>query len=143
MIKQFIAISIRSVYAGKDFLFWDLSLRFRNFFNKNPGYGTPACVGVITSTESGTISDPESHAHLAFVDLVTVPLNIADAVNILNLCSFHVHKTVNRQGICTFNIVESKIPAFAAAITAVDSNNASPVNMEGSVREFLREQTLL
>ena len=71
----------------------DLSLRFRNFFNKDSGYGIPACEGVITSTVSGTISDPESHAHLAVVDVVTVPLNMADAMEIFT--TIHIHNTVN------------------------------------------------
>jgi len=54
-----------------------------------------------------------------------------------------VHNTVNWKGACTFSTVESEIPAFAAAVTAVDIKNASPVNMEGSVREVLVEQTVL
>ena len=78
-----------------DVLSPDLSLGLRNFFNKDPGYWIPACVGVITSTVSGTISDPESHAHLAFVYVVAVPLNIVDAVNILTRWFPHVHNTVN------------------------------------------------
>ncbi len=100
-------------------------------------------MGVITSTESGTVGDPEPHAHLAFVDVVTVPLNIVDAVNILSLCLPHVHKTVNWQGGCTFSTVESEIPAFAAIITASDSKDTSLVNMESCVREVLGEHTVL
>jgi len=100
-------------------------------------------VGVITSTVSGTIVDPESHAHLAFVDVVTVPLNVVDAVNILTRCFQHVTKTINWQASCAFSNVESEIPAFGAIVTAGDSKNVSPVNMEGSVREVLAEQTLL
>ena len=73
----------------------DLSLRFRNFFNKDPGHWIPACVGAMTSTVSSTISDPESHAHLAFVDIVTVALNIVNAVNILIRWFPHVYKGIN------------------------------------------------
>ena len=126
-----------------DVLSRDLSLRFRNFFNKDPGHWIPACADVITSTVSGTISDPESHAHLAFADVVAVPLNIVDAVNILTLWFSHVHKTIDWQGKCTFSTVESKIPAFTATVTAGDSKNASPVNMEGSVRKVFEEHTVL
>ena len=71
-----------------DVLPWDLSLRFRNFLNKNPGHWFESCVGVITSTISGTISDPESHAHFAVVDVVTVPLNMADTMGIQFTTSF-------------------------------------------------------
>ena len=126
-----------------DVLFRDLSLRLRNFFNKDPGHWIPACLGVITSTVSGTISDPESHAHLAFVDVIAVTLNIVDAVNILTLCLPHVHKTVNWQRGCTFSTVESEIPAFAATVTASNTKYTSPVNMKGCVREFLSENAVL
>jgi len=70
------------VYAGMDVLSRDLSLRFGNFLNKDPGHCIPACDGVSISITS-TITNPESHAHLAFVNVVTVPFNIVYAVNIL------------------------------------------------------------
>ena len=120
----------------------DLRLRFRNFFNIDPGHRIPACVGVSVSI-TGTIAHPESHAHFAFVNVVAVTLNMADTVNILILSCLHVHKTINWQRSCAFNTVESEMPAFAAAVTGVDSKNASPIDMEGSVREVLSKQTLL
>ena len=92
---------------------------------------------------TATITDPETHAHLAFVEVVTVPLNMADTVWTLTLCSTQVHTTVNRQGSCTFSTVESEIPAFAAPGTASDSKSSSPGNMEGCVREVLGKQTVL
>ena len=55
----------------------------------------------------------------------------------------HVHNTVNWQRSCTFSAVESEIPAFAAIITAIDSKNTSPVNMEGCVREVFSEHAVL
>ena len=121
----------------------DLSLRFWNFFNKDPGHGIIACVGVITSTVSGTISDPESHAHLAFVDVVAMPLNMADAMGIFTASFIHVHNTVNWKGAWAFSTVESEIPAFAAIITAEDSQSASPVNVYRCVREVFEEHTVL
>ena len=119
----------------------NLSLRLSNFFNEDPGHWTPACVGVIASTVSGTISDPESHGHLAFVDVVAVTLNMAGTVIILTVSFTHVHNSVNWQGSWTFNTVESEIPAFATSVTALDSKIASPVNMEGCVRKVLSEQS--
>ena len=120
-----------------------LSLRFENFFNVNPGHWLPTSVGVAFS-EMLTITDPESHAHLAFVDVVTVPLNMADAVKIFRPLSFpHVHNTVNWLGTWTFSTVESEIPAFAAPVTVVDSKSTSPVNMEGCIREVFGEHTIL
>ena len=99
----------------------DLSLRFGNFLNKDPGHWIPACVGVITATVSSTIADPESHAHFAFVDVVAVPLNMADAKDTFTTSFPHVNNTVNWKGAWTFSIVESEIPAFAAAVTVEDS----------------------
>ena len=90
-----------------------------------------------------TITNPESHAHLAFVDIVTVPLNISDAVQILTVALPHVHNTVNWQGSCTFSTVESKIPAFATRGTPVGPEGTSPVNMEGCVRKILEENAVL
>ena len=126
-----------------DVLCRDLSLRFKNFLNKDPGHWIVSSVGVITSTVSSTSSNPESHAHHAFLDVVTVALNIVDTVNILTLWFPHVHKAINWQRRCTFSTVESEIPAFAAAVTVLNPYSTSPVNMEGSVREVLGEQTLL
>ena len=128
------------IYAGMDASSRYLRLRFRNFFNIDSGI--PTCVGVDISI-AGTIAHPESHAHFAFVNVMTVPLNMANAVNILILSCFHVQNTINWQRSCTFSTIESEIPAFAAGVTAVDSKNASPIDMEGSVREVLGEQTLL
>ena len=106
----------------------DLSLRFWNFFNKDPGHWIPACVDVTISIAS-TITNPESYAHLAFVDVVAVALNMADAMGIFTTSFKHVHNTVNWKGAWTFSTVESEIPAFAAIVTAPDSQSASPVNM--------------
>ncbi len=125
-----------------DVLSRDLSLRFRNFFNKDPGHWIVSSVGVSVSI-SGAITDPKSHAHLAFVDIVAVPLNMADTVEILILSWPHVQVTVNWQGTWTFCTIESEIPAFATSVTAIDSEITSPVNMEGCVREILEEHTVL
>ena len=118
-----------------------LSLRFRDFFNKDPGHWIKACVGVSISINA-TIPNPESHSHLPFLDIVTVTLNMADTVRILG-CSSQVNNSINGQGSCTFSTVESEIPAFAAIDTACDSKNTSPVNMEGCVWEVLDKHTVL
>ena len=121
----------------------DLSLRLWNFFNKDPGHWIPACVGVIVTAVSSTISDREPYAHLAFVDVVAVALNMADAKEIFTTSFIHVHNTVNWKGAWTFSTIESEIPAFAAVVTAGDSKIASPVNMERCVREVFEEHTVL
>ena len=77
-----------------DVLSRHLGLSFRNFFNEDPGHRLPAREGV-TSASMLTITNPESHAHLSFVNVVTMPLNMADAVQILSVALPHVHNTVD------------------------------------------------
>ena len=77
-----------------DVLSRHLGLSSRNFFNEDPGHRLPARGGV-TSDSMLTITNPESHAHLAFVNVVTMLLNMANALKILSFALPHVHNTVN------------------------------------------------
>ena len=70
------------------------TLSFRNIFNEDPGHRLPACGG-ITSDSKLTITNPESHAHPSFVDVVTMPLNTANTVNIVSVTLPHLHNTVS------------------------------------------------
>ena len=119
-----------------------LSLSFRNFFNKYTGHWIPSCVPISVSI-SGAIADPESHAHLSFVDVITVSLNMADAMEIFIATCTHVDNSVNGQRSRTFSAIESEVPTFAAPIAAVNSQCTSPVNMKRSVREVFGENTVL
>ena len=49
----------------------------------------------ITSDSMLTTVNPESDAHLSFVNVVTMPLNMANAGKILSVALPHVHNTVN------------------------------------------------
>ena len=119
-----------------------LSLSFGNFFNKHTGHGPPSCVPISVSI-SGAISDPESHAHLSFVDVITVPLNMADAMEIFITACLHVDNSVNGQRSRTLRAIESKVPTFAAGIAARNSQGTRPVNMKRSIREVFGENTVL
>ena len=105
-----------------------LSLRFGNLFNKDPWYWIPSCVPISVSI-SVAISDPESNAHLSFVNVVAVPLNMADTMEILTSACLHVSYSVNGQRSRTLSAIESEVPTFAAAITAVNPQRTRPVNM--------------
>ena len=94
-----------------------LSLSFRNLFNKNTGHWDVSCVAISISI-SGAIVDPESHTHLSFVDVITVPLNMADAMEIFITACLHVDNSVNWQRSRTLSAIEGKVPTFAAAIAA-------------------------
>ena len=65
---------------------WSLrqTLSFGNCFNEDPGHRLPARGG-ITSDSMLTITNPESHAYPSFVNFVTMPLNMANAVKILSV----------------------------------------------------------
>ena len=99
----------------------ELTLEFSNFFNEDPGHWFVSSIGVKTSTESGTIIDPESYAYLAFVDVVAVPLNMANTTRIFTSSFIHEQNAVNWKRVWTFSTVESEILEFAAAVTVVDS----------------------
>ena len=84
-----------SVYLSRmDVLSLHLGLSLRNFFNEDPGHRVPTSVG-ISSDSMLTITNPESHVHLSFVNVVTMPLNMANAVKILSVALPHVDHTVN------------------------------------------------
>ena len=119
-----------------------LSLSFRNFFNKYTGHWIPSCLAISVSIGSA-VADPESHAYLSFVDVITVPLNMADAMEIFITACLHVDNSVNRQRSRTLSAIESEVPTFAAAIAVVNSQCTRPVNMKGSIRKVFGENTVL
>ena len=119
-----------------------LSLSFRNFFNKHTGHWLPSSVPISVSKWSA-VADPESHAHLSFVDVITVPLNMADAMEIFITACLHVDNSVNRQRSRTLSAIESEVPTFAAPIAGVNSQCTRPVNMKGSIRKVFGENTVL
>ena len=119
-----------------------LSLSFRNFFNKYTGHWIPSCFSISVSIWS-TVADPESHAHLSFMDVITVPLNMADTMEIFITTCLHVDDSVNGQRSRTLSAIESEVPTFAAGIAAVNSQYTRPVNMKGSIRKVFGENTVL
>ena len=119
-----------------------LSLSFRNFFNKHTGHWIPSCVAISVSIWSA-VADAESDAHLSFVDIITVPLNMADAKEIFITACLHEDNSVNGQRSRTLSTNESEVPTFAAGIAGVNSQYTRPVNMKGSIRKVFGENTVL
>ena len=103
----------------------------------------PACVSVSTLLASGTLSNPESHSHLSLVDVITVTFNMAVTVKIVILPSLHVERTVNGARRATLGAIEGEIPTTTAAVTIMNPEATSKVNMEGSVCEVLHKFTVL
>ena len=77
------------------------------------------------------------------MDVITVPLNMADAMEILITARRHVDDSVNGQRSRALSAIESEVPTFAAVIAVVNSQCTRPVNMKGSIRKVFGENTVL
>ena len=102
----------------------------------------PACVCVSILLAS-TLSNPESHSHLSLVNVITVTFNVAVTVKTVLPSMPHVECTVNRPRRAALGVIELKIPAATAVVTALDPEVTSKVDMEGSVCVLLHEFTVL
>ena len=71
-----------------------LSLSFWNLLYEDAGHRCPSSVGVIVSMVPMAVTNPESHAHLSFVDVITVAFNVADSMRVLRFAG-HIHNTIN------------------------------------------------
>ena len=92
---------------------------------------------------ASTLSNPESHSHLSLVNVITVTFNVAVTVKIVPSSMPHVESTVNRPRSAALGAIELEIPAATAAVTAMNPEVTSKVDMEGSVLVFLIECTVL
>ena len=108
-----------------DFLFYwilkqfvALSLWGRYFFHVDPGYWVPACVG-ISSSIAFAITDPESHAYHAFVDLLTDTFYLTHSVQIFLAAGSvdHVNDSINGCWSLALCAIEGEIPPSAATMT--------------------------
>ena len=118
-----------------------LSLRFWDLLYKDPGYRLPASVSVIISIVSNAFTNPESHAHLSFVDIVAIALNMADTMRIFRFAG-HINNTFDRQGSWTFCTFESKVPTFTRG-ASIGSKSTTPVYTKCCLREVFPEHTFL
>jgi len=120
-----------------------LLLSFWNLFDEDPGHCRPACVRVSFLVASVAATNPESHSNLSLVDVVTVTFNMAVTVEIEVHAGLHVERTVNGARRAALGAIEGEIPATTAAVTTMNPESTSKVNMEGSVCEVLHEFTVL
>ena len=103
----------------------------------------PACTRVSTLVASGTLSNPESHSHLSLVDVITVTFNMAVTEKIVVLAGSHVERAINGARRAALGVIEGEIPTTTAAVTIINPEVSSKVNMEGSVCEVLHKFTVL
>ena len=69
--------------------------------------------------------------------------NVAVTVKIVVSACSHVECTVNSSRRAALGSIEGEIPSTTAAVTSVNSEVTSIVDMEGSVRVFLHKGTVL
>ena len=122
-----------------------LSLWGWYFFHVDPGHRVPSCVR-ISRTVTCAVSDPESHAHSAFVDFIADSLDVTWAQQIFYSATSsisHVDYSINScwsRALCT---VKSEIPSPATLIAVIDAELATPVNTQTSAVRLLLENAFL
>jgi len=77
------------------------------------------------------------------VNVITVTFNVAMTVKIVAPSSCHVEYTVNGPRRAALGAIEGEIPAATAAVTGMNPEVTSKVNMEGSVCVVLHEITVI
>ena len=120
-----------------------LLLSFRYFLNKDTIHWMPTSVGVSKLMSCDAFSNRESHSHLSFLNVIAVTFNVAVTVKIVVSASCHVECTVNSSRRAALGSIKGEIPATTAAVTVVNPEVTSIVDMEGSVRVFLHKVTVL
>ena len=103
----------------------------------------PTSVGVRKLMACDALSNPESNSHLSFLNVVAVTFNVAVMMKIVVSAYCHVECTVNSSRRAALGSIKGEIPATTAAVTVVDPEVTSIVDMEGSVRVFLQKVTVL
>ena len=120
-----------------------LLLSLWHLFDEDPGHCGPACVRISTLIATVAASNPEPHSHLSVVNVVTVTFNVAVTMKIVVLASLHVKHAVNRSRRAALSAIEGEIPTATAAVTSINPEGTSKVDMEGSVCEVLHELAVL
>ena len=88
-------------------------------------------------------SNPETHSQLSFVNVVTVTFNMAVTMKIVVLPSLHVKRALDGARRAALGTIKGEIPTATAAVTSINPEGTSKVDMEGSVCEVLHELAVL
>ena len=64
-------------------------------------------------------------------------------MKVVVLAGLHVVQTLNRSRRAALGAIEGEIPTAAAAVTSINPEVTSKVNMEGSICEVLHKFTVL
>ena len=121
------------------------SLRGRHFFHINPGHWVPACVRISISIPCA-VANPESHAHLAFVDFIADTFDVTWAVQIIFSAArsfIHIDCSINSCWCRAFYTIKSEIPSPATSVAVIDAELATPVDAQTCAVWPLLENTIL
>ena len=89
------------------------------------------------------LSNPESHSHLSFLNVIAVTFNVAVTVKIVVCTCSHEECTVNSSWRAALGSIKAEIPATTASGAVENPDITIVVDMEGSVRVFLHKITVL
>ena len=103
----------------------------------------PTSVGVSKLMACNAFSNPESHSHLSFLNVIAVTFNVAVTVKIVVCTGSHEECTVNSSWRAALGSIKAEIPATTASGTVENPDIAIVVDMEGSVWVFLHKITVL
>ena len=121
-----------------------LSLWGRYFFHVDPGYWVPACEG-ISGSIAFAITDPKSHAHDAFLDLLTDAFYLTHSVQIFLAAGSvdHINDSINSCWSRVLCAIEGEIPPSAATMTIVETKVSIEKDSQPSFGRRLVEKAFL
>ena len=121
-----------------------LGLWGRYFFHVDAGYWVPTCL-CISGSKAFAITDPESHAHHAFVDLLTDAFYLTNSEQIFPAAVSVDHENDSINGFWSWALcaIESEIPPSAATMTAVETKNSIEKDSQPSFGWPLAEKAFL
>ena len=134
-----------------DFLFYCIVTQFvvlglwrRNFFHVDPGHWVPLCL-CISGSKAFAITDPESHAHEAFVDLLTDAFYLTNSVQIFLVAVSvdHVDDSINSCWSWALYAIKGEIPPSAASMTIAESQVTIVKDTQPGFRRLLLENAFL
>ena len=122
-----------------------LSLRGWYFFHVDPGHRVPSCVS-ISRTITLAVTDPESHAHSAFVDFIADSLDVTWAVQVFVSAASsisHVDYSINSCWSRALCAIKCEIPSPATGVAVNDAELATPEDTQTCAVRRLLENAFL
>lgn len=125
-------------------VFWDtfhgckiLLLSPRHLLDEDTGQCCPTSIRVSEFMTRFAVTNPEPHPHFSFVNVVTVPFNMAVTMKILVLPETHKECALDWARRAALGTIDSEIPTATAPVAPINPKVTSKVDMKGSIcKEF-------